>query len=273
MCCWAGVSESGFYAWRRKPESETVRRRAALAVEVQRVFDESNSIYGYRKIAAQLKKEQIIVCERTVASIMSELGLESCHPAPWRYLTVADSSARSEDLIGRDFTATKPGVRFVGDITQINTWEGPLYLSTMIDLFNREVVGYAMDDNYAAALVCSTVDMAFNNGRVYQGAIFHSDHGSQYTSGAFQLCLAGAGMVGSMGVVGSCFDNAAAESWFATLKKELVHRTVFPTRNKAVAAVTNFIEVWYNRRRLHSVLGYETPASVRERYEQQTKVA
>lgn len=273
MCRWAGVSESGFYAWRRKPESETLQRRAALEVEVRRVFEESNSIYGYRKVAAQLEKEQIIVCERTVASIMSDLGLESCHPAPWRHLTMADGSRRSEDLIGRDFTATEPGVRFVGDITQIDTWEGPLYLSTMIDLFNREMVGYAMDDNYAAGLVCSTVEMAFNNGRVCRGGIFHSDHGSQYTSSAFRSCLAGAGMVGSMGVVGSCFDNAAAESWFATLKKELVHRTVFPTRKKAVAAVTNFIEVWYNRRRLHSVLGYETPASVRERYEQQIKAA
>ena len=273
MCRWAAVSESGFYAWRRKTPSRTERRRGSLEVEVKRVFDESNSIYGYRKIAAQLAKEKIVVCERTVAKIMSDLGLVSCHPAPWRHLTLADGSRVSQDLIGRDFTATEPGVRFVGDITQINTWEGPLYLSTMIDLFNREVVGYAMDDNYAAGLVCSTVDMAYNNGRVGRGALFHSDHGSQYTSRAFRLSLAAADMVGSMGVVGSCFDNACAESWFATLKKELVHRTVFPTRAKAVEAVTNFIEVWYNRRRLHSVLGYDTPATVRERYEQQFKAA
>ena len=142
MCRWAGVSESGFYAWRRKPASATLRRREELEVEVRRVFEESNSIYGYRKIAAQLDKEHIVVCERTVAGIMSDLGLESCHPAPWRYLTMADGSQVSQDLIGRDFTATEPGVRFVGDITQIDTWEGPLYLSTMIDLFSREVVGY-----------------------------------------------------------------------------------------------------------------------------------
>lgn len=244
-----------------------------LAVEVTRVFNESNKIYGYRKVTVQLANEGVVVCERTVAAIMADLGLVSCHPAPWRYLTIVDGHKRSEDLISRDFTAAEPGLRFVGDITQINTWQGPLYLSTMIDLFNREVVGYAMDDNYAAPLVCSTVDMAFNNGRVYPGAVFHSDHGSQYTSGAFRTCLKEAGMAASMGVVGSCFDNAVAESWFATLKKELVHRTVFPTRKRAVAAITNFIEIWYNKRRLHSVLGYQTPASVAEQYNQQNKAA
>ena len=143
----------------------------------------------------------------------------------------------------------------------------------MIDLFNREMVGYAMAGNYAATLVCSTVEMAVNNGRVQRGGVFHSDHGSQYTSRQLRACLNAAGLVGSMGVVGSCFDNSVAESWFATLKKELVHRTVFPTRQKAIAAVTNFIEIWYNRQRLHSVLGYQTPASVREQYEQQIKAA
>lgn len=244
-----------------------------LEVEVTRVFEESNKIYGYRKVTAQLAKENIVVCDKTVAAIMAELGLKSCHPQPWRHLTMADGNPRSQDLIGRDFTATEPGARFVGDITQINTWEGPLYLSTMIDLFNREVVGYAMDDNYAATLVCSTVAMATNNGRVQSGALFHSDHGSQYTSGEFQRHLKSAGMLSSMGVVGSCFDNAAAESWFATLKKELVHRTVFATRQKAISAITNFIEIWYNRRRLHSVLGYETPASVREQYHQENQAA
>ncbi len=273
MCRWAEVSESGFYAWRRKTPSEMSQRQAILDGEISRVFEASNRIYGYRKIAAKLASEGISVCERTVAKTMRRLGLESCHPAPWRHLTMADGSAVAEDLIGRDFTAERPGVRFVGDITQINTWEGPLYLSTMIDLFNREIVGYAMDDNYAAPLVCSTVNMAAVNGRIRAGGIFHSDHGSQYTSKAFRDCLGAVGMFGSMGRVGSCFDNAAAETWFATLKKELVHRTVFPTRQHAIAAVTNFIEIWYNRKRLHSVLGYQTPAEFREQYQQTNQAA
>lgn len=196
------MSESGFYAWRRRTPSKTELRRVMLGVEVTRVFNESNKIYGYRKVTVQLANEGVVVCERTVAAIMADLGLVSCHPAPWRYLTMADGHNQSEDLVSRDFTAIEPGLRFVGDITQINTWQGPLYLSTMIDLFNREVVGYAMDDNYAAPLVCSTVDMAFNNRRVHPGAVFHSDHGSQYTSGAFRTCLEEAGMVASMGVVG-----------------------------------------------------------------------
>lgn len=273
MCRWAEVSESGFYAWRRKTVSATELRRTQLKVDVERVFDQSNKIYGYRKVTVALGKESIHVCERTVAKIMSELGLVSCHPQPWRHLTLADGSQLSPDLLHRDFTAPEPGVRFVGDITQINTWQGPLYLSTMIDLFNREVVGYAMDDNYAAPLVCDTVAMAARNGRLKAGGLFHSDHGSQYSSAAFRACLRSWGLTGSMGGVGSCFDNAAAESWFATLKKELVHRTVFATRAAAIAAITNFIEVWYNRKRLHSVLRYQTPASIREQYNQQNKAA
>ncbi len=182
MCRWAGVSESGFYAWRSRTPSKTEQRCRVLEVEVERVFNNSNKICGYRKVTVQLGNEGISVCEKTVARVMADLGLVSCHPEPWRHLTMADGSQRSEDLIGRDFTAAEPGVRFVGDITQINTWEEPLYLSTMIDLFNREVVGYAMDDNYAAPLVCSTLNMAFNNGRVSPGGVFHSDHGSQLST-------------------------------------------------------------------------------------------
>jgi putative transposase len=119
------------------------------------------------------------VCDRVVQEIMGELGLVSCHPRPWRYLTSSDGTSPAPDLIRRDFTAKRPGVRLCGDITQIDTWEGPLYLATVIDLFNREIVGYAMADNYRADLVCAAIEMAHRNGRTRRRAIFHSDRGSQ----------------------------------------------------------------------------------------------
>jgi len=266
MCAWAEVSESGFYAWSRREPSATAVRRDLIAVEVKRVFDDSNGVFGYRKVHAVLAGEGVEVCDRLVRDLMAEQGLVSCHPAPWRHLTRSDGTPPAPDLVDRDFTATRPGVRLVGDITQIDTWEGPLYLATVIDLFNREVVGYAMADHHQARLVCAAIVMAKANRKVRRRAVFHSDRGSEYTSAEFRACLNEARMRPSMGNVGCCFDNAAAESFFASLKKELVHRTVFPTRAQAIAAVTNYIEIFYNHRRPHQSLEYRTPADVRANY-------
>ncbi len=263
MCSWAGVSESGFYAWARRGPSATEQRRAELTAKVGEAFEASNGTAGYRKVHAKLVRDGVTVCDRVVREIMADQGLESCHPRPWRCLTAQDGSPPAPDLIGRDFTASNPGVRLVGDITQIDTWEGPLYLSTVIDLFNREIVGYAMADSHHTDLICAAIVMARANRRTRRRAIFHSDRGAEYTSRQFARCLRAARMRPSMGQVGCAYDNAAAESFFATLKKELIHRTVFPTRAKAIEAITNYIEVFYNHQRLHQSLGYETPATVR----------
>ncbi len=189
MCSWAGVSESGYHAWARRTPSITAVRRLEVQVEVRRVFEASNGTAGYRKVHAQLLKDGVGVCDRVVREIMAELGLVSCHPRPWRHLTQSDGTPPAEDLIGRDFTATRPGVRLVGDITQIDTWEGPLYLSTVTDLFNREVVGYAMADNHHTDLICAAITMARKNRRTRRRAVFHSDRGSEYTSRQFARCL------------------------------------------------------------------------------------
>lgn len=263
MCRWAGVSESGFYSWIRREPSAAQQRRAELAEKVGAVFEASNGTAGYRKVHAKLIEGGVAVCDRVVREIMAEKGLVSCHPRPWRHLTRQDGSTPAPDLIGRDFTADEPGVRFVGDITQIDTWEGPLYLSTVIDLFNREVVGYAMADNHHTDLICAAIVMARANRRTRRRAIFHSDRGAEYTSGQFARCLRKARMRPSMGKVGCAYDNAVAESFFATLKKELIYRTEFPTRAKAIEAITNYIEVFYNHQRLHQSLEYQTPATVR----------
>lgn len=264
MCRWAGVSESGFYAWARRTPSTSTQRRAWLAGEVKRVFEASNGVFGYRKVHAQLVFEGIEVCDRLVRNLMAEQGLSSCHPKPWRHLTRSDGTAPAADLIGRDFTATKPGVRLVGDITQIDTWEGPVFLATVIDLFNREVVGWAMAEHHQAGLVCAAIVMARRNRRIRRRAVFHTDHGSEYTSKKFKQCLKANGRIrSSMGSVGCAYDNAVAESFFAALKKELVDRTQFGTRNQAELTVANYIEIFYNHQRPHQTLGYTTPARYR----------
>lgn len=267
MCSWAGVSETGFYAWRQRPPSATTLRRVELTAAVVRVFEASNGVFGYRKVHHRLVEQGHVVCDRVVREIMAEQGLKSCHPTPWRQLTQADGTAPAPDLLGRDFTAWRPGIRFVGDITQIDTWEGPLFLATVIDLFNREIAGWAMADHHRADLVCEAVEMACRNGRMHRRAIFHSDRGAEYTSKQFRDCLHDNGRLrASMGAVGSAYDNAVAEAFFAGLKKELVHRTEFPTRRHAFLAVANYIEIFYNHQRPHQTLAYNTPAEHRANF-------
>ncbi|MEZ5378250.1 MAG: IS3 family transposase [Acidimicrobiales bacterium] len=185
--------------------SASARRREWLAGEVARVFAASNGVFGYRKVHSRLVDEGIVVCDRVVRDLMVEQGLESCHPAPWRHLTQPDGTPPAPDLIARDFTADRPGVRLVGDITQIDTWEGPVFLATVIDLYNREVIGWAMAEHHRAELVCEAIVMARRNRRIRRRAIFHSDRGTEYTSRAFRHCLRVNGRIrSSMGQVGCC---------------------------------------------------------------------
>jgi putative transposase len=191
--------------------------------------------------------------------LMGDMGLVACQPRPWRLTTIPGADPGPVDLLERDFTAPAPGVRFVGDITYIATWEGWLYLATVIDLHTKEVCGWAMADHMRTELVCDALTMAHGRRPISLGAVFHSDRGCQYTSMELADHLKLLHMVGSMGRVGVCWDNALAESFFASLKKELLHRTVFSTRKKARDAVADYIEIWYNTLRLHSGLGYRTP--------------
>jgi len=271
MCVWLMVSRSGFYEWRDRPESATASRRAELTALVVGVFDEFEQRYGYRKIRFTLAQRGVEISEWLTRSIMTAEHLVCCHPRPFHTTTDNDGTNGPVDLLERDFTATGPGEVFVGDITYIPTWGGWLYLATTIDVFTREVVGHATASHMRTELIIDAVDMAIANGRMKPDAIFHSDRGSQYTSKEFADYLDDHDMRGSMGRTGVCWDNAMAESFFATLKKELVHRTVFPTRKSAAREITKYIELFYNRRRIHSQLGYNTPAATRETWEQQAK--
>lgn len=270
-CRAVGVSESGFYAWQRRQHTEPTpraTRSARLRKLVVDAFEWSQRRYGIRRVHAHLGRQGIRISIRTVAHIFRELGLKTVHPEPWRYHTQRDTDWQSKDLVQRDFTATEPCHRFVGDITQIDTAGEPAYLATVIDLFNREVVGWAVADHHRAELVIDAINMAKRNGLVKRRAVFHSDRGSEYTSRKFRAALRRNGIRQSMGRVGTCYDNAAAESFFATIKKECLRVTVPSNVVNTRQIVGHFIEVWYNRLRLHSTLDYRTPYEVRLQFEQ-----
>lgn len=274
MCVWAEVSRSGFYEWRGRPASATFERRRLLAVAIKKIFAKSRQTYGYRRVRHDLVAAGLEAGPELVRRIMAEEGLVACQPRPWRVTTNPDgSSGTPPDRLEGDFSAAAPGVRFVGDITYVATWAGWLYLATVIDLFSREVVGWSMADHMRTELVSDAITMANRNGRVEPDAVFHSDRGSQYTSAEFAGHLASHGMVGSMGRTGVCWDNAAAESFFATLKKELVYRTAFPTRKHARDAISEYIEIFYNCQRIHSSIGYTTPVEARNAWYQDQMAA
>jgi putative transposase len=267
MCEWMEVSKSGFYEWLRRPLSATAKRRDFLARLVVKSFEESDGTYGYRRVHAQLDRWGEQAGPELVRALMGEAGLEACQPRPWRHsLTESGPSGPIPDLVERDFTAEAPGTKMVGDITYIPTWEGWLYLATVIDCHHKGVIGWAMDDNYKTPLISSAIAMAVRNRTIQPGAIFHSDRGSNYTSEEFALVLDGCDIRQSVGRTGICYDNAMAESFFAALKNERVSRTVYPTREHARKDIAKYIEFRYNRRRLHSGLGYRTPQEVHDEY-------
>jgi transposase InsO family protein len=268
MCEWLGVSKSGYYEWRTRSESAAAQRRELLKIKIKALFEANNEEYGYRRMHAVLVRGGEQCCPELVRGLMRELGLEPCQPRPWRHsLTEQDGQAGPiPDLVSRDFSAEKPGDKMVGDITYIPTWQGWVYLALVIDCATRKIIGWAMDDNYKTPLIIDAIEMAARNLDLPEGAIFHSDRGSNYTSASFARALEELGIRQSVGRTGICYDNALSESVNGTLKVELVHRTVYPTRQKAREDIARWIELRYNRTRLHSGLGYRTPQEVMDEY-------
>jgi len=263
MCDWIAVSRSGFYDWMTRGRTPTAaeRRRSRLTRLITAAFDASRGTYGARRIVVVLRQSGERVSARLVAELMAKEQLKACQPRPWRRTTLpAGSLASTPDLIGRDFTAATPGTKLVGDISYIRTWTGWLYLATVIDLATRKVIGWSMNTHMRTSLIVDALNMAAGTGTLKPGCIFHSDRGVQYCSVEYARTLKTHGMVGSMGRTGICWDNALAESFFASLKKELVYRTAFPTPRHARKAIAEYIEVFYNRQRIHSAIGYRTPA-------------
>jgi putative transposase len=267
MCAWLEVSKSGFYDWKSRPDSVSAERRKKLTLIIRGIFDDSDSTYGYRRIAAQLARQGIVAGAELVRRIMRDLGLVACQPRPWRPATTQQGQAGPiPDLVHRDFSAEIPGAKMVGDITYIETWEGWAFLATVIDCATRRVIGWAVDDNYRTPLITTAIRMAARNTDLPEDAIFHSDRGSNYTSAEFAAVLEELGIRQSVGRTGSCFDNALAESFNAAIKVERVHRTAYPTIRKAREDIARYIELRYNRTRLHSALGYRTPQEAHNEY-------
>ena len=267
MCRWLEVSKSGYYEWRSRPESAMAKRREELKLLIKKAFGDSDGTYGYRRVWWQLARWGVQAGLELVRALMRELGLVACQPRPWRPSTTQQGhNGPIPDLVNRDFTADAPGQKMVGDITYVPTWEGWVYLATVIDCATRKVAGWAMDDNYRTPLIKSAIEMAARNLDLPADAVFHSDRGSNYTSAEFAASLERLGIRQSVGRTGICYDNALAESFNAALKVERVHRTAYPTRKKAKEDIARYIELRYNRMRLHSGLGYRTPQEALDEY-------
>lgn len=265
LCKTLEVSTSGYYAWCKRKPSQRELDDAQLLEAIKGLFKKHRETYGSPRIRDALKDLGKKVGKNRVARLMRENGL-SAHPKrAWRCVTTkADPNHPvAENELDRDFTATDVNEKWVTDVTFVDTDEGWLYLAPMIDLYNREVVGWAMSDSNDTALTLSALDMALGRQRPRLGIVHHSDRGSNYTAKDYRQALSDSGMKISMSRKGNCWDNAVAESFFATIKKELIHRYHFKTRREASAAIFEYIEVFYNRIRKHSKLGYTSPAQYR----------
>lgn len=263
-----GVNRSGYYGWRDRKTSRTAKWRTEITSLIRTAFDASDGTYGYRRIAAQLARWDRPVAHETVRRLMRAAGLEPCQPKPWRpTTTIPGDPAGIPDLVKRDFTAQRPGCKWVGDITSIRTWEGWVYLATVLDCYSKKVVGYALADHMRTELVTEALNMAARNqpGRL-SDTIFHSDRGSVYTSAEFRQAARKLTIRQSMGRTGVCWDNAWAESFNGTLKNERCNRTHYPTKDKAIRDVARYIELRYNQQRLHSALNYRTPNEVEQEW-------
>ena len=256
------VSRAAYYERKQAVSSPRARADAELAEKIAAVHTESKGTYGSPRVHQELVKRGVACGRRRVRRLMRRAGLEGRCKRRWRKTTVQDPEAEwAKDLIQRHFgPCVELDRRYVGDITYIRTWEGWAYLATVIDLASRRVVGWALADHMRTELVEDALRMAFLTRRPAPGVIFHSDRGSQYTSLDYGKLARANGVVLSVGMAGECWDNAVAESFFATIKRELIDTRSWPTRAGLHAAVFDYIEGWYNTRRLHSSLGYRSPA-------------
>ena len=266
MCRLLEVSASGFYAWLDRAPSARAQSDARLLERIVDIHKRSRGTYGKPRVHAELAEQGIRVGGKRVARLMRSAGLQGASRRKWVCTTVRDCDARpAPDLVQRHFSAPAPDALWVADITYISTWTGFLYLAVVLDAFSRRVVGWAMETHLRSELVLQALEMAYGQRRPCD-VVHHSDQGTQYTSIAFGLRCQQMGVRPSMGSVGDCFDNAMAESFFATLECELLERRRFKTQAEAEIAVFDFIEGWYNPQRRHSALGYLSPMQFEKRH-------
>jgi putative transposase len=260
MCRMLGVSTSGYYAWRGRPESPRVQANRRLLLLIRAVHQESRGGYGSPRVWRELRFQGEGCGLNRVERLMRDDGLQSAYRRKWKPKgRKAKAEAVADNLLDQDFTATGPDRRWTADITYIRTHEGWLFLAVVMDLFSRRIVGWAMEKQATRHLVIDALKMATQQRRPDGGVVHHSDRGSQYGSFDFQKELELAGVTCSMSSTGNCFDNAAMESFFSSLKVECIQGRVYQTREQARTDLFDWIERWYNRKRRHSYLGYLSP--------------
>lgn len=270
MCQVLDVSRSGYYAWVKRPKSKRKKLNEELLARIKHIHKVSRETYGSPRITHALKNEGIKCGRNRVAKLMKENDIKAKTKRKFKATTNSKHDYPvAPNVLNRNFTATKPNQLWVADITYIPTDEGWLYLAAIVDLFQRKVVGWAMDSTMTKQLCIDALKQAIGRQHPSPGLIHHSDRGVQYASKEYQKVLKKHGFIASMSRKGNCYDNACMESFFGTLKTELIYFTRFKTRAQARLAIFEYIEVFYNRIRLHSKLGYKSPID----FEKSTKVA
>jgi len=266
LCQVLQVSRSGFYAWRRRPAAQRTRQNQLLGLEIAAIFAESRHRYGSPRVHAELRDRGQRTGRKRGARLMRRAGLRARERRRFRRTTNSGHEmAITGNLLARQFSVAQPDISWATDITYLWTLEGWLYLAVILDLFSRRVVGWAISERLERGIALDALTMALRNRRPPHGLLHHSDRGSQYASHEYRQLLAANGMRSSMSRRGNCWDNAVAESFFATLKLELVYQTQWRTRADAHSAVFEYIELFYNRRRRHSALGYLSPEQFENR--------
>lgn len=267
-CALLSVSRAAYYAWSAADPEERRRGDEELLAAIRDAHRASRGTYGSPRITKALRKRGLRISRKRVARLMAGQGIVGRARRRRKRTTIADPAAvKTADLLARNFTPTAhaPDTAWCSDISYVRTWEGWAYVASVIDLSSRRVVGLAMADHLRTSLVAEALEMALAQRRPARGLIFHSDRGCQYTSGELRTLLARHGLVQSLSRPGQCWDNAVAESFFSTLKEELLYRGSWPTRSSAKRAIFEYIEVFYNRQRMHSALGYLSPVDYEAR--------
>ena len=267
MCKVLAVSRSGYYAWRKRPVSNREMANQTLIKQIQTVYEASYETYGSPRIYHELDQKAVPCSENRVARLMRQHGIVAKQTKRFKVTTQANRNHPiASNRLARDFTASRPDEKWLADISYIYTREGWLYLAAIMDMYSRRIVGWAMAPRMTSDLVVSALKMALQHRRPLKGLLHHSDQGSQYTGTDYQQLLKDNGIQVSMNGVGSCYDNAPMESFFGTLKQELIHHRYYQTRAEATSDIFFYLEAFYNRRRLHSSLNYLSPVDFERRY-------
>jgi transposase InsO family protein len=260
MCKILEVIRSSYYKRKNKERGKRARENKDLLEKIIEVFRSSKERYGSPRITAELKRGGISCNKKRIARLMNKHGIEAKIFRKYRNTTNSDhQKEKSENILSREFNRQKRNEVWTGDITYIRTQEGWIYLAAVMDIYSRKVIGWQLDKNLNSDLVERALENALMDRRVEKGIIFHSDQGIQYASQSFRKILRDNGFIQSMSRKGNCYDNAITETFFHTLKTELINRTKYKTREEARRSIFEYIEIFYNRRRLHSAIGYHTP--------------